>query len=370
MRTVSSLLALVLLFALSGCSNDDPVRDPNPVVHTPNDPPETIISNGPPEGGTGPSIVEIHWYGTDPDGRVVGFYLAWDDTSTWDFVTSGGSTFVISAEYCDNEDPGTHPFCWDYHTFWIKAVDDGGAHDPTPAHRTFTAESTSPITEIVRGPCERNYCGLTGHNVLFEWGAFDPDGGRVDSFFYRLNTTDGLSSNVDSSWSRVGSDCTYVRLENVQGTFATTGIFNSFAVLAEDNSGARERLLVMGQNFCCFDVVGSCPPVVSIDGGVLGTRVYGIDGGPQHVNYVSEVAEGIPVSFQWEAEASNWTNLMGYRYALDDTTLWSAWSLGITRYPEDGSTFVPAVGSHVFYVQAVDDAGYRGECWLKYDVLP
>ncbi|GEM_PF-2739365 len=354
------LIASFLL--LCGCSEEDLGTEYTNQV------PETVLSNAPPQGSVGSFLVNMNWYGSDPDGEVSGYYFAWDDTGSWFYTPSTGSTFVVSANECVQCDH-TDTLYFAVHTFWVKAVDERGAHDPTPAHRTFTAESTAPITTITRGPCERNYCGPTGKNVLYEWTSFDPDGGEIDSFYYKMNLSEGLAEVVDETWTRVGSDCSYVRFADVEAIYRDTGRFNSFAVLAKDNAGSLERVLVHGQNWCCFDPMTGTETGIIINGGILGTRNNRADAGPSNIKAVSEIFRGVEISFRWEGNASHYGgNVVGYRYAVEDTTVWSTWYIDNTEYPADGGTFLPTVGNHVLYVQTLDDLGTVSLCYFKYYV--
>ncbi len=57
------------------------------------------------------------------------------------------------------------------HTFAVKAVNDRGAEDPTPAAISFTVRNTLPETEIISGPAS-----ITCPIVRFEWRGWDYDG--------------------------------------------------------------------------------------------------------------------------------------------------------------------------------------------------
>ncbi len=354
---------ILVLFALSGCSEEKLGSE------IANQPPETIVSNAPPAGTLASYRVEINWYGIDDDGEILCYFYAWDDTSTWTHTTSGGSTFVLSADGCVACDHTDTQYL-EPHTFWIKAMDDRGTHDPTPAHRTFTAETTAPITTIIRGPCDRNYCSPTGRDVFIEWVGNDPDGGVVDSFYYRMNPGP-LTSMVDSSWARVPADCTYVLYDDIERLYLSTGRYNTFAVVAKDHAGAMERVLEHGRNWCCFDPIRDETPKITIWGGILGDRNNRADGGPLSEAKVGEVFLGVEVSFRWEADASRYgSRIAGYRYAFDDTTQWPQWYAESTRYPTEGEVFLPTVGNHSLYVQAIDTIGGVSVCCFRFHVEP
>ncbi|MCK4547298.1 MAG: hypothetical protein KAW17_07640 [Candidatus Eisenbacteria sp.] len=352
---------LAVLLLVCGCTQSEFGNE------IPNQAPETLLSSAPPHAGITSFSVDISWFGNDSDGQVVGYYFAWEDTTRWQWTTGTGSTFAVTADSCvPSSDDWSHYAS--FHTFWIKAVDDGGMHDPTPAHRSFTAETVAPQTTITRGPCDRNYCSATGSNILFEWTSFDPDEGTVDSFYYKINPG-GIMLAVDSTWSRVGADCTHVVFSGVARMLPETGRHNSFAVVGKDNAGAMEQILVPGQNWCCFDPVLIRSAEITIHGGVLGTRKNRVNGGPYYVGRVAEIFLGVPISFQWEADASEYgARVAGYRYALEDSTVWTRWYSGSTQYPENGGTFLPELGNHVLYVQSIDELGEVSVCLFKFTV--
>jgi hypothetical protein len=360
-KKLHAACTLAVLVLLCGCPRSEFGTE------IPNQPPETLLASAPPHAAVTSFSIDMTWYGEDPDGEVIGYYFAWEDTSQWHWTTGTDSTFAVSADSCvPSSDSWSHYA--KLHTFWIKAVDDEGAHDPSPAHRTFTAETVAPLTTITRGPCDRNHCSATGSNILFEWTGFDPDEGTIDSFYYKINPG-GLLHTVDSTWARVGADCTYVIYSGVARLFPVTGRYNSFAVVAKDNAGAMEQVLVSGQNWCCYDPVLIPSAKITIEGGVLGTRKNRVSGGPYHMGRVAEVFRGVEISFQWEADASEYgAEIAGYRYAVEDTTAWSSWYVDSTRYPPEGGTFLPELGNHVLYVQSMDELGAVSLCYFKFNV--
>jgi hypothetical protein len=95
-------------------------------------PPDTTIDPGGPTGLTG------------------------DDTPTFSFSSTGGSTFecrVDSGTFAACASPHTTPSLPDgAHTFQVRAVDAAGNSDPTPASRSFTVDTQGPDTTIDSGP--------------------------------------------------------------------------------------------------------------------------------------------------------------------------------------------------------------------------
>jgi|GEM_PF-6776576 len=252
----------------------------------------------------------------------------------------------------------------------VSAVETGLAACVDVACTGEGRSTEPPITTITRGPCPSGSCGLTGTSVRFAWTHYSPHGAPVDSVFYKLDVGT-VESEVDPSWTRVPAECTYVSFTDVERLYPISGAYNSFAVVAQDVYGLREQTLEAGRNWCCFDPVPGLSAEVEIDGGILGTRNNKVTGGPTHPDAVSEVFRGVEIAFSWTADASAYgATIVAYRYALEDTTHWSPWYVGGTRYPDDGSSFVPTAGNHAIYVQALDDAGTVSLCYLKYYVEP
>ncbi len=61
-----------------------------------------------------PSRVEMHWWGDDPDGFVIGYYFSWDGRH-WSFTKSNDSLFALQIGITDTT-----------YTFRVAAVDNGG----------------------------------------------------------------------------------------------------------------------------------------------------------------------------------------------------------------------------------------------------
>ncbi len=106
--------------------DNDGLSDPSPasrsfdVHYTAN--PDTLIVSGP-SGTVEGDTVSFEWMGTDPDGWVVSYLYRLDDLP-WSHTTQTRQTFT-------NLSYGNH-------TFQVKAVDDEGLEDLTPAQQEFT----------------------------------------------------------------------------------------------------------------------------------------------------------------------------------------------------------------------------------------
>jgi len=215
-----SLMSLTLLVGLSmACSKHKPSQ-PHGNLR-----PETHLSIILPEELETPDTTTsrqvLHWWGDDPDGEVVGFYWAWDDTSSdtcWTWTTSFQGTFQlrILTQY-------------DSFTFYVKAVDNTalfsgtpsdstppidatGAVDLTPATMTFPIKNSAPEirwpAELTLVYAQEDY--ISFHIASFNWEGSDPDGDdTIVKYLYALDDT--------SSWQEIiGSPPpSYITLENI-----------------------------------------------------------------------------------------------------------------------------------------------------------
>lgn len=217
-RIIITLLIL-LIGLLLACSEHKPSQ-PHGNLR-----PETHLSIILPEGMDTPDTTVskqmLHWWGDDPDGIVVGYYWAWEDTSCdtcWTWTVANHNTFQlrILSQY-------------DSFTFYVKAVDNTavfdafpsdstppvdatGAVDLTPAMMTFPIKNSAPEirfpAELTLSYAQNDYVSF--HIASFNWEGTDPDGDdTIVKYLYALDDT--------STWQElVGSPPpNYITLENI-----------------------------------------------------------------------------------------------------------------------------------------------------------
>jgi hypothetical protein len=137
----------------------------------PNTPPETtVFVDGPVD--TVNHVVTLRWFGSDPDGQVVrydyrfvfppGQEPAGYDSSAWLSTTRRDSTFAIYT-----------PSGYAMPTFVVRAVDNDGEPDPTPARETFQFKNDPPTVTLVGNPILPT---TTLPVATIAWTANDPDG--------------------------------------------------------------------------------------------------------------------------------------------------------------------------------------------------
>ncbi len=134
------------------------------------------------------SQVKIQWWGTDDDGYVAGFEYRIND-SAWKFTRRQDSTFLLIIP--NNRD--TFDF-----KFEVRAIDNKGEADPSPARLFYPVKNTSPTvgfyspTAVPSRNPTRSFPALR-----FFWRAEDLDGiASLDSFEICLNDTTGSKIKV------------------------------------------------------------------------------------------------------------------------------------------------------------------------------
>jgi hypothetical protein len=134
LRGLISAAGLVLLFlattGVRGC------REEAARTFNPNRPPDTYLTAVPVESTTVSYLYHLYWSGTDPDGEVVGFFVAVTDSNViphpdslvWTTRTDTAIAFKVA---------GTSQTLT--HRFYATAVDNEGRADPSPAWVYFEA---------------------------------------------------------------------------------------------------------------------------------------------------------------------------------------------------------------------------------------
>ena len=218
------VLGLVAIYSVtvSGC------RRENPSTFDSNLPPETFLVDAPPESSGTYYQVELRWSGEDPDGLVVRYEYAVTDTTKVpgeDTPNFSGyfSTFATDSVFTLS---ANNPFTL-LHRFYVRAVDNEGKVDPSPAWVAFVAENFNPPqvhfnraigTWTDKAGNERKRVLTStdpfqptdtlgvGGSVDFAWTGSDADvGGFVTAFFYRWRSdfdTQG-GTLADTTASRV-----------------------------------------------------------------------------------------------------------------------------------------------------------------------
>lgn len=164
------LMGLGAAAAVIGCSLEGTLA--------PNQEPETTLwVSG--ELDTVKHTAHFFWDGQDVDGVVTGFEFkfifqpgaepAGYDSTVWFFTADTDSLFVVFA-----------PSGVDFPSFVIRAIDDQGARDPTPARQQFKLSNQAPSVVFTVFPSDTTFPVAT-----LGWMASDPDG-NINNASYRV----------------------------------------------------------------------------------------------------------------------------------------------------------------------------------------
>lgn len=109
------------------------------------------------------SEVHIRWWGDDPDGFVKGYEFAFDN-GPWTFTTLNDSVFILSPP------PGEDTVDFN---FKVRAMDNEGMVDPTPASVVYPVKNSPPSVHFVAGTQNPTF---TFPIIRFFWKGEDTDG--------------------------------------------------------------------------------------------------------------------------------------------------------------------------------------------------
>lgn len=361
---------LVLLGLLAACSSDDDEFIPNEL-------PDTRIIIAPSSTLPVSYRVEFAWLGSDPDGLIDAYdWRISDDGANgivdvgdtlglpWQRTVRSDSLFDASAELDsfppDVENPViTDPIdfrWWQNHTFWVRAVDQKGAVDPTPASSRFTATTTAPTiaidipTDLPRdgGAAKQAECFLTNPVLAVGVKTVDLDDplGIADEYRYALLAVQDLDP---AAYAALGipnlnaGECLgyddFVQLDllpyvpeeawsiwmeyvvtddpSIDFTLPALELGSSWFLFlqARDRARALTPTLRYNLNFFEFKVEGGFAPQLTV-----------LD--PNDDEYVFDEDTMLPVAidlqgdgeyrFQWSGDATSYAGVVtGYRYAVD-----------------------------------------------------
>ena len=164
--TVTLLLA-GLVSAIASCAKKKE-------VFAPNLPPETLVFV---RGSldTVAHVVHLYWFGSDPDGNVVDFQVRFVNPS------APSDTQWVSTAHDDSARTLITDSLFVVYTpdgfsaprFEVRAVDDRGAVDPSPAVQVFKFKNDAPLITLTGSPPIPD---STFASATLAWRAVDPDG--------------------------------------------------------------------------------------------------------------------------------------------------------------------------------------------------
>ncbi|MEO5619071.1 MAG: hypothetical protein ABIS67_14980 [Candidatus Eisenbacteria bacterium] len=408
LRRAILALAIGSTLAAGGCSRPVPVLAPKA-----NQRPVLELTRAPFNESTRFEYsYRMNWLGYDPDGRVEYYLYAIDPPSpttanpfpetTWVSTDKSERLVTFSASLPDtireNEDGSA-----DFHTFVVKAIDNGGAGGPlqsVPLVRSFFTYTIAPTVQIISpAPSDRGRAYVPP-SVRIHWTGSDEDGilnnKKPNQYKYILLTQNSevpfqlAITNPDSvrryyaprhwaGWDSTGADTTFKQYNDL-----VPGQDYLFCVIAIDEAGAYS-------------------PIFNLNTNMLNMRVtYAAQGGPRltvfndifFFQYIPAVYSSLPqyqirvefpaselITINWSAETDLGVELRGTRWALDiedlsdntprtnertDLAHWSQWSALNTS-----ATIGPFRGGevHFFYIEAEDNNGLRSLATINMSIV-
>lgn len=220
---INIAIILLLIIALVSCTEtgNEPRNE--------NLPPDTeifLFPDNPDSINQQKSRLQVHWWGEDPDGAVLGYYFRWLGLSTeWSFTSSNDSLFSLPIGSADTtyiievmavdiegnkkydnsviwngEDIGSEPFIdANGNSIWDEGENyfDIGMIDPTPASMKFPIKNSSPEVEWNK---ESVIPEETFPVITVAWDATDLDGDEsivsIDLAINDLNLAVELPGNT------------------------------------------------------------------------------------------------------------------------------------------------------------------------------
>jgi hypothetical protein len=185
--SIAFLIIFIILF-INSCKRPTDLASPNL-------PPNTTIANVPRDLDTLFALLTLHWDGEDDDGYVVGYeyrYITYrlrlNDSvvQPWKFTKETSLTIAFLADDDLNKQ-----------VFQVRAVDNDGDVDPTPAEKIiYIPKTIPPKTEIVKPKTGQEYFAIDhisdwwqGIELIFSAKDFD-EGGEVIEYAWSVDKTD------------------------------------------------------------------------------------------------------------------------------------------------------------------------------------
>ncbi len=390
-----AVLAAILMVAFVGCSVDTELGG----TKIPNSRPDTRVTGQPPTLLEAGFAVQFNWTGSDPDGRIRGYQwkisdngvdgISPRDTLTvdpltgaeihpWHFTTANDTTFLVLADQDSfPSDTDGEPRSFRSHSLFIRAIDDHGAVDASPAMISFTSTTIVPTARVDYPNLSNQGAKLVPPTVNMGWEGTDPDfalGVPTRSRFlwksgitpsgnliqtrhsFNLYAHEVLNFN-DPEWSEWIPYATLDGDRRVTFPDMPGNEYFLFAVQVQDTAGAVSVGLGYQVEVGHVRILENFfRPGVTLVEPFLGTA--------PNSEFSSEIAGGQPLNFSWVGDASSYNgSIVSYRHGWDivsvDDPNDEGWAVppGLSAqnlFAEERSF---ADGSHVFTLRVEDDSG-------------
>jgi len=370
-------------------------------------------------------IICAFWEGKDADGAIRGYQLklstnsddgisvhdtltidpaTGDTLNPWTFTTATDSVIIVSADLPGfSEDSHLDPVnqrSYQAHTLFVRAVDQDGGIDPTPAQVSFTATTLLPRIYIDQPIYLSDYqdaqsvpptitFGYTGRDkdtetkvpthIRYLLKTTWLDGHYVRTEYEFNQVMDDLVSFEDSAWS--DWQAYPAQVENRKVVFSQLPISDTdqeliiymFAIQARDTADAVSIERNYSRNVHNFYISNMMRPVIEIQELHLGRQSSsGVNGNCSH-----EIAPSQELFFNWLATAEHYANdIAAYRYGWDvqdpddpDDPNW-AMEPGVTSQHLRTGVMSFASDTHTLTIQAWDGSGQLSRYVWHLSVVP
>ena len=170
---------------------------------------------------------ELHWWGEDADGEIIGYYYKWNVDSAWSYTTNESGLFYVPIRSD-----------LDVFSFEIKSVDNDSLIDPTPATIVLPIRNSKPTIDFrfQSNPSLDDIGGDTSFTFptrTFFWDVQDQDGVEtITDIFYALDDT------CSTCWVQLSAEAfSSITLSNLESGNHT------FYVKARDIAGAESEII-------------------------------------------------------------------------------------------------------------------------------
>ncbi|MCI0691622.1 hypothetical protein L0337_06390 [candidate division KSB1 bacterium] len=260
-------------------------------------------------------VYSVDYTGVDTDGKVDSFAVRVDG-GPW-------SAWTDKRKTADTLDFASLDAA---HIIEIKALDNEGAEDPSPAKATLSlalfAANKPPTTAIPSGPPDG---ATSGRGVRFEASGADADG-KVTSFAYSLDGGGEQKVAADANGKAV------IEFSRALGNLLSPGN-HSLAVTSIDNLGARDQTPATSS----FFVGSGLKPVLALTSTV----------GPPSA--AGAWFTGVNVPFAWSVSMAHYFGILDhFEYSLDDPVNFTSTNTAQVSFAAQSA------GPHTFRVRAVD----------------
>ncbi len=173
------------------------------------------------------SVQQLHWWGEDKDGNIIGYKYKWSSDTSWTYTTEEDGLFYIPIRTD-----------LDVFSFEVKAIDNDSLEDQTTAKLTLPIKNSAPEINFRYNSNPKVYSiqgdtSLTFPVRTFVWDLYDQDGLESVAYIYYA-----LDDTCDTCWIPIDE----VSSSSLTLTEIEPG-FHVFYLKAEDVAGAESNLI-------------------------------------------------------------------------------------------------------------------------------